>query len=163
MSIAIKPLAAWVVRERAATKNRPLITQELAFAIATFQPHFGWWLPTQVVINKPTMVVPNPCNYYSVSAEFVRKILNLTDVQWPSMLEVKTAPNRSYMFANQAYLVEQYVDYGDDGHTDFVRSGYALLKAEDFEAYKKYKTEQSEAGVRASYADEFYFYYGEDE
>lgn len=144
MSIAIKPLAAWVVRERAATKNCPLVTPELAMAIATFQPIFGWWLPTQTVINKPTMVVPNPCNYYCVSAEFVRKILNLSAEQWPSMLEVKTAPNRLYMLANQAYLVERYFDYGDDGHTDMCRAGFALLTAEDFEVYKKYKTDYNE-------------------
>lgn len=144
MSIAIKPLAAWVVRERAATKTCPLVTPELAMAIATFQPIFGWGLPTQTVVNKPTMVIPRACNYYTVSAEFVRKILNLSAEQWPSMLEVKTAPNRSYMFANQAYLVERYFDYGDDGHTDMCRAGFALLTAEDFEVYKKYKTDYNE-------------------
>lgn len=147
MSIAIKPLAAWVVRERAATKTCPLVTPELAMAIATFQPIFGWGLPTQTVVNKPTMVIPRACNYYTVSAEFVRKILNLSAEQWPSMLEVKTAPNRSYMFANQAYLVERYFDYGDDGHTDMCRAGFALLTAEDFEVYKKYKTDYNE-GLR---------------
>lgn len=147
MSIAIKPLAAWVVRERAATKTCPLVTPELAMAIATFQPIFGWGLPTQTVVNKPTMVIPRACNYYTVSAEFVRKILNLSVEQWPSMLEVKTAPNRSYMFANQAYLVERYFDYGDDGHTDMCRAGFALLTAEDFEVYKKYKTDYNE-GLR---------------
>lgn len=159
MSIAIKPLAAWVVRERAATKTCPLVTPELAMAIATFQPIFGWGLPTQTVVNKPTMVIPRACNYYTVSAEFVRKILNLSAEQWPSMLEVKTAPNRSYMFANQAYLVERYFDYGDDGHTDMCRAGFALLTAEDFEVYKKYKTDYNE-GLRV---EEVYIDNGGDE
>ncbi len=147
MSIAIKPLATWVTRERAATKTCPVVTPELAMAIATFQPIHGWWLPTQIVINKPTMVVPNSCNYYVVSAEFVRKVLNLTEAQWPSMLEVKTAPNRSYMLANQTYLVERYADYGDDGHTDMCRVGYALLSLEDFEVYRKYKQDWND-GLR---------------
>lgn len=158
MSIAIKPLAAWVVRERAATKTCPLVTPELAFSIATFQPHFGWWLPTQTVINKPTMVVPNPCNYYCVSAEFVRKILNLSVEQWPSVIEVPVS-NGFNRHPNYAYLVERYADYGDDGHTDMCRAGFALLTAEDFEVYKKYKTDYNE-GLRV---EEVYIDNGEDE
>ena len=146
MSIAIKPLAARVVREHAATKTCPLISPELAMAIATFQPHFGWWLPTQTVVLKPTMVVPNPCNYYVVSAEFVRKILNLSADQWPSVIKVPVS-NGFDSHANQAYLVERYFDYGDDGHTDMCRAGYALLTAEDFEVYRKYKTDCNE-GLR---------------
>lgn len=158
MSIAIKPLAAWVVRERAATKTCPVVTPELAMAIATFQPIHGWWLPTQIVINKPTMVVPNSCNYYVVSAEFVRKILNLSAEQWPTSVEVPTTHGFNRC-SNYAYLVERYFDYGDDGHTDMCRAGYALLSLEDFEVYKKYKQDWND-GLRV---EEVYIDNGGDE
>lgn len=104
-------------------------------AIATCQPIHGWWLPTEVVVVRPATVVPRACHYYSVPAELVRKIMGFTEEQWPS------TANGFNSYANYAYLVEAYADCGDDGHTDMFRIGYHLLTAEDFDLYKKYKTD----------------------
>ena len=137
MSIAIKPLAVWCVRERHA--NRPVVTPKLAMYIATFQPIFAWWLPTEVVVRKPTTVTPRSANCWSMSAEAVRDLLGLSLAEWPSMTEW-TDGNFTCRRDNYAYLIELHSDSGDDGHTDSYRHGFALLSMHDFGVYLKYMT-----------------------
>jgi hypothetical protein len=131
MSIAIKPLAAWVVREHCATSSRPVITPELAMYMATFQPNLLHYLPTEAVVRKPTIVTPKAACYYALAPEAVRQILKLSVEQWPDTVED---------VGNYAYLVEEYEDYGTNSLVDYYRTGYTLLKPKDFALYKCYVT-----------------------
>lgn len=131
MSIAIKPLAAWVVREHCATATRSVITSELAMYVATFQPNLLHYLPTEAVVRKPTIVTPKAACYYALAPEAVRQILKLSVEQWTTAVEG---------VGNYAYLVEEYEDYGPNSLVDYYRVGYTLLRPKDFDLYKRYVT-----------------------
>lgn len=131
MSIAIKPLASWVVREHCATNARPVVTPELAMYMATFQPILLHYLPTEAVVRKPTIVTPKAACYYALAPEAVRQILKLSVEQYPTAVEG---------VGNYAYLVEEHEDYGTDSLVDYYRVGYTLLRPKDFALYKCYVT-----------------------
>jgi len=99
--------------------------------MATFQPIFLHYLPTEAVVRKPTIVTPKVASYYALAPEAVREILKLSVEQWPTAVDG---------IGNYAYLVEEYEDYGDNDYIDYYRTGYTLLRPEDFDLYKRYMT-----------------------
>ena len=55
---------------------------------------------------------------------------NLTEEEWPTLINKRGWQQKQN---HTAYLVEHYEDCGDDGHTDYCLTGFALVRTEDLD------------------------------
>lgn len=132
--------AAWSTNKRSNDKATPMVTPELAMVVATSQRYHGWYLPTEVVLSSPQHIIPMSACYFSLYPEEVRSIMGWSMEQFPDYIERTTEGGMvEYRCINQMYLIERHADHGDDGHTHYRHTGYALLTAEDFEVYLDYE------------------------
>ena len=126
----ITALRTWQLKLGNRASERP-VTPELAMVIATSHPHFGGYLPTEVLLYCPDQeVVMDRWVYYALYAEDVRAITGMTEAEWPDRIVIDTSS-----MSNSAYLMQRHDDRGDDGHTQYSLRGYALLRSEDFTKY----------------------------
>lgn len=126
--------------------NRTLVSPELAMILALDEGKDGWYLPTEVVVREPRMVVPKQARYWMVDAEEVRTLTGMTEAQWPDMLETREYATKvrrvnKSRSSNHAYIIEDHNDRGDDGHTSYYLSGYHMLTPADFTTYLAYMKE----------------------
>lgn len=108
---------------------------EVAMLVAIRSREFGWYLPTELVITKPGYYTPKSASYWVVWSRDCETLLKLAEGTYPRFKE----DNQSKT-ANSMRLVEIYGDYLDDGHVYPCLTAYALITAEDLEAYLAYKS-----------------------
>jgi len=98
-----------------------------------FSSHFRvykiYFLPTEVVVSEPRLVVPKEGRIYRVE-------LFLRDGIVFEYQELSKLPGFKGTYTeNELFFIEIYEDAGDDGHIKYILQGYALMTKEQIAEY----------------------------
>ena len=88
-----------------------------------------YFLPTEVVVSEPRLVVPKEGRIYRVQ-------LYLRDGIVYEYSELSKLPNFKGTYTEkELFFIEIYEDAGDDGHVRYILQGYALMTKEQIAEY----------------------------
>ena len=88
-------------------------------------PRFEWYLPTEVVVTEPQIVVPKTMRVWATLYWYVEGVA-ISYEELRKRPDFKGAENFP-----QRYIAELWEDHGEDGHVNFILKGYAIGTLEE--------------------------------